>query len=198
MRERVKSAGGYPSGREDRVATAKKVFLTKKERREESDIKRDEKGAAVRNDDDGARKGRGCTASQPRPPGNYDYYLWVASDCPSSVRRTTVEVLHANWFHASFRSRVQHVADPRASPGEETSLSLSFSRRIAAREEVGVVLPSLSLPTLLLLFPVRFFSSISTPFPCKTNISLPLVLRARRLWPESVLARELSSPTSNL
>lgn len=40
MRERVKSAGGYPSGREDRVATAKKVFLTKKERREERYKKR--------------------------------------------------------------------------------------------------------------------------------------------------------------
>lgn len=38
LRERVKNApvGGYPavSSVEDRVATAKKVFLTKKERRE--------------------------------------------------------------------------------------------------------------------------------------------------------------------
>lgn len=162
MRERVKSAGGYPSGREDRVATAKKVFLTKKERREESDIKRDEKGAAVRNDDDGARKGRGCTASQPRPPGNYDYYLWVASDCPSSVRRTTVEVLHANWFHASFRSRVQHVADPRASPGEETSLSLFLaedSRARGSRRRTTLSLsPYPSSPFSRALFFLYFYS----------------------------------------
>jgi len=32
------------------------------------------KAANIRNDDE-ARKKNDCTKSQPRPPGNYDYYL---------------------------------------------------------------------------------------------------------------------------
>lgn len=78
---------------------------------------------------------------------------------------------------------VQHVADPRASPGE-TSLA----------EEVGV-LPAFCLPPSPPPLPVCFFPSISIRFPCKTNISLPLVLSGSQtpLRVCSAPARELSS-----
>jgi len=54
------------------VATAKKKTVPTKK---ETGSDKERKEAAIKNDDDGARKGRGCTESQPRPPGNYDYYL---------------------------------------------------------------------------------------------------------------------------